>query len=145
VIGAPAGGAGEAPGQALGEVLLGRDQVQGAVEAAAELPHHAVQGLGLRDRAREAVEDEAVLGVGMREPVADQVDHQIVGDEPAGVVDRLHSVPDLGARRHGRPQHVPGGDVRDAVRRGDPLRLRSLSRALRAQEQDAHGYFKNPS
>ena len=66
------------------------------VDLAAELAEELVERLGLRHRAREAVEDEAADRVAAREPVADQADHQLVGDEVAAVVDRLELPPEVG-------------------------------------------------
>ena len=94
-----------------------------------------------RDRA--ALRRFARLGVGPCEPLSDQRDHQIVGDETPAIVDRLHPSAKLGPVFHGGSEHVAGGDVRDAVLRFDPLRLSSLPRPLGTEQEDV--YFKNPS
>ena len=43
-------------------------------------------------------------------------------------------------------EHVARGDVGDAVGRGDPLRLRALPGALRAEDEDVdRRYLRKPS
>ena len=39
-----------------------------------------VSALGLRDGARKSIEDEPLRGVGLRQPVADDVEHGLVVD-----------------------------------------------------------------
>ena len=80
------------------------------------------QRLGLADRAGEAVEDPAPLGVGLVEPVVDDADHDVVGDEVAGVHDLLGPRPSGGALAHRGPEHVAGGDVGHAAAAGQALR-----------------------
>ena len=53
------------------------------VELQALVGEHRVEGFGLGHRAREAVEDEAVLGVRLLDAVGDDADDDVVGDEPA--------------------------------------------------------------
>src|SRR5216684_6031534 len=57
------------------------------VELAADLPQHLVERLRLCIVARKAVEDEAVLRIVLLQTFADQLDHQIIGNEVAAVVD----------------------------------------------------------
>ena len=52
-----------------------------AVEVQPLLAQHVVERLGLRDRARETVEDEAVLGVRLVDAVGDDRNDDVVGDE----------------------------------------------------------------
>ena len=71
------------------------------------LPHeHVVQGLGLVDRAREAVEDEPLVAVRCVDPVRDDANHDFIRNELALVHDRLGLLPDFGAWRDGGAQHV---------------------------------------
>src|SRR5215471_21859149 len=105
-------------------------------ELLADLAQHVVERLGLRERARKPVEDEALVGVVLREPFANDSDHQVVGNELPAVVDRLYLPPQLCARRHRRAQDVARRDVRDTVRLGDAFCLRPLARALGTKEQD---------
>ena len=50
---------------------------------------HPVERPRLRDRARKAVEDEAVTAVGLFNPVGDDADDDLVGDEFAGIHHRF--------------------------------------------------------
>ncbi len=108
------------------------------VEAPADPVEHRVERLGLREGAREAVEDEPVLGVLGLEPFPDQLEHQVVGDELAAREDRLHSAAERRPRRDRRAKHVAGRDVRNLPLLRDPRRLRALAGPLRAQDQDVH-------
>ena len=115
--------------------LVGHAQQDHRVERLADLVEHRVERLGLRERAREPVEDERVL---VGQPLADEVDHEVVGDEVAALEDRANLAAELGAVRDRGAQDVAGRDVRRVVRARDPLRLRALPRPLRAQDQDPH-------
>jgi hypothetical protein len=42
---------------------------------------HLVEGLGLRDRSGESVENEFLAALGLRDLIPDDADHDIVGDE----------------------------------------------------------------
>jgi len=120
---------GGARAEARGRDRVGDLEQDHRVERLADLVEHRVECLGLRHRAREAVEHEAVL---VGEALADEVDHELVRDEVAALEDRAHLSPELRSVRDGGAQDVAGGDVRDAVRLGDPLRLCSFPRPLRA-------------
>jgi hypothetical protein len=102
------------------------------------------QLLGLRDRAREAVQEEAGLGVGLGEPVLHHGDGDLVGHEVAGVHVGLRLLPQLRLPADVRPEDVAGGDRRHPEPGRDDLRLGALARPGRTQQHDAH-YFRNPS
>jgi hypothetical protein len=97
------------------------------VERLADLLEHGVERLGLRHGPRKAVEHVAVL---LREPPADELDHEVVRDEVTLGHDRRDLRPELGAFGDRRAEDVAGGDMRDVVGGGDPLRLRALARPL---------------
>src|SRR5919197_32729 len=92
--------------QPLDRDLVGNLELEDEVELPVDLPQHRVQRLGLDEGAREAVEDEAVLRVRGREPVADQLDHEVVGNEAAAVVDRLHLAAERRVVRDRAPEDV---------------------------------------
>src|ERR1700751_5559802 len=74
-------------------------EVEDDVEAPPELAQELLERLGLRHRPREAVENEAADRVAARQPVADQLDHLLVGYEVAAVVDLTQLLAQLrGAR-----------------------------------------------
>ena len=60
------------------------------------------------------------------------------GHEVAALEDRAHPRAELGPVGDGGAQDVSRRDVRRAVGRGDPLRLRSLAGPLGAQDQNPH-------
>ncbi len=68
----------------------------------------------------------------------DDVDHDVVGNELAAVHDRLGALADLGTRRNGRPQHVARGKLDDAVPADQTLRLGTLTRARRPEQDEPH-------
>ena len=123
--------------QALDRDLVGDLEVEdGAKLAAVELGEDAVERLGLGERAREAVEDEAPGGVILGQPAAHDLDRDVVGDEVAVVEDRLHALAQLGAGGALGAEHVAGVDVRDAFRRGDELALGALTGPWGAEDDD---------
>ena len=81
------------------------------------------------------------LGIRLFQPRADQLDHQVVRDEIASVVDVLDAPAQVRAGLHLRAEDLAARDVRDPVFRRDALCLRALARTLRAEEQDVqrHG------
>ena len=92
--------------------------------------------VGLIDRAREAVEQEAVARVVIGEALEDHADDHAVGHEFAGV----HVALGLGSERcrrgDGGAEHVPGRDVRQAEVLGQPLSLRAFARARRSEQDE---------
>ena len=86
-------------GDAAHELLVGHVDQQHRGDAAAEPVERLAERVGLRARAREAVEDEAVARVVGADAVDDQVDHELVGHELAGVHEALR----LQARARCRP------------------------------------------
>ena len=69
----------------LQQLFLGDLELQHGVELGVVLGQHVVQRLGLLDRAGVAVEDEAVGGVGLVDPVLDQGVGQTAGHQVACV------------------------------------------------------------
>src|SRR5579864_1906866 len=88
-VGALALRADEAAGQAPEQLLEVHLEVENPVEMPAQLEHQRVQGLGLRDGAWEAVDDETAQAVGLHEPVANHPDHDVVRHVVARRQDRL--------------------------------------------------------
>jgi hypothetical protein len=106
-----------------------------------DLLEQCVERLRLRDRARIAVEDEAVLG--LEELLADERDRDLVGDELALGQQRLDLPPKLRAARDRSAIEIAGRNVRNLILGRDSLRLRSLARPLRPEDEDV--YLRNPS
>ena len=94
----------------------------------------------LRQSAREAVEDEAVLARRRVDGVPDELDHQLIGHELAALHDRTGDLTKRRVGSHGGAQHIASGEVADrlALALGlDLLGLGSLTRGGRANENDA--------
>ena len=94
---------------------------------------------GLRNRAGEAVEEEAVLAVGLSETFLDETDNDVVGNELALIHHGLGGKPERGAGLDGGAQHVPRGNLRNAELFADELRLGALAGAGGADENKTHG------
>src|SRR5439155_20721371 len=110
-----------------------------------DLGQHRVQGLRLRHRSRKAVHDEPLLRIVLLEPIPDQLDHEVVGDEVAALEDWPHPLAELVAVGDRLAQHLPRRDVREAMLGGDALCLRPLPRPLDAEKQDVERYLRKPS
>ena len=80
------GGAHAGAGQVVGH-LEQHDGVQGQ----ADLVEQGLQGFGLGDGAREAVEQEALAHVVLRQALPDHADDDIVADELAARMSRAHN------------------------------------------------------
>ena len=145
---------GESPRvQAARRDVVGDLEQDHRVQRLPDLGEHGVERLCLRERSREPVEDEAVLA---REPLTDEVDHEIVRDEVAALENRLDLPPELAPLGHRGAEDVTRRDVRRPSGISDALCLSAFARPLRAQDQDPHAdgrparvqaspYFRKPS
>ena len=113
-------------------------QFDRGIERQALAGQHLVERLGLLHGARKAVEDETVLRVGLVDAVIDDADHDLVGDERAGLHHRLGLQPDRRLRLDGGAQHVAGRELRNAVLLGEPRRLRAFAGAGRPEQYQPH-------
>ena len=108
---------------------------------------HAIQGLRLRQRAREAVQDPSGAELALTQGVLDQVDDQLIGDELALVHVLLGLLAERGPVLAGLPEDVAGRDLLSAVALEQTLRLRALSGARGSDEDDpvaAHAIDRRP-
>ncbi len=83
-------------------------QLDDGVEVHLLLGEHGIERLRLIHRAGKTVEDEAARGIRLLDPLGDDADDNVVGDEAAGIHDRLGLEPDRRLRGDRRPQHVAG-------------------------------------
>ena len=104
-----------------------------------QLDAGVTQGLGLRNGAREAVEQVAVGAVGLLQAFLDQADDDVVRHQLAFVHDLFGHFAQLGAGLDGGTQHVAGGNLRDAEGRGDEAGLCALAGTRGAQKNQSHG------
>ena len=102
------------------------------------LPPQIAEGLRLRDRAREAVEDKAVLHVRLFQPVVDDRNDDVVGDEIAARHDVFCLEADRRFRLHRRTQHVARGKARNSVPLDQAVALRALPGTRRTEEDESH-------
>ena len=94
----------------------------------------------LAARPREAVEDGTRGGVGTAQPVEEQADDRVVGDELARAHDLLDLAPQLAAGRDLRPEQVAGGEHRHLETLREQGRLGALPGAGCAQQHHyGHG------
>src|SRR3954469_22413578 len=131
-------------GEPADQLVLVDDQFEHAVEGLAEVGQRAAQLLGLRDGARETVEQETGLGVGLSQAVAHHGDGDLVGHQVAGVHVDLGLLAQLGLTADVGAEDVAGRDGRNAEPARDDLGLGPLAGPRRAQQHHAH-YFRNPS
>src|SRR3954451_1446259 len=129
-------GADAPDGQPPHDVVLGHVDEERGGEAAVDLLQRGVERLGLLVRAWEAVEEEAVLGVGLGEPVEDHADDDLVGDQVAAVHVLLGLLAEVRAVLDGLAQHVARGDVGEREVLLEALGLGALARAGRAEQDE---------
>ena len=142
------------PGQVVGTALqlgalreplprerVGQLQQQNDRERLVDPLQQLIERRGLRGRPRIAVEDESILG--FQELVADERNRDLVGDELAFGEQRLDLPAEVRAARDRGSIEIAGRNVRNLILGRDSLRLRSLARPLRSQDEDV--YLRNPS
>mmetsp|Transcript_5651 Transcript_5651/g.17792 ORF Transcript_5651/g.17792 Transcript_5651/m.17792 type:complete len:224 (-) Transcript_5651:32-703(-) len=124
-----------AAGGALDDHLIGDLERDDLVDRDAALLHL----LGLRQRAREAIDDVALLALGRLHRVLDDAKDDVVGDEGARVHGGLGALAVLRLGGDGGAEHVAGGQVAHVVALHHGGALRALAAARRAHHDDLHG------
>jgi hypothetical protein len=109
-----------------------------AVERLADLRQHAVEAFGLRNGARESVEDETARGIRRRQTLAHHAQNRGVVDQLAGIHHGLGAAPEFGAVFDVRAQQISGGDLRYRVTLDQTLRLGSFAGSRSPEEDDSH-------
>ncbi len=92
---------------------------------------------GLGNGAREPVEEKTVGAIRLTDAVLHQSDDDLVRHETARVHDLLGFEPEGCTGLHRGPQHVTGGDLRDAVLLRDESGLGALACAGCAEQDQA--------
>src|SRR3954454_17162121 len=157
-----------AAGEPFDDHLVRRVDGQRRGQLAAELLQLLPQRVRLRDVAREAVQQEAVVAL-VLDLVEDHLDHELVGNELAVVHVRLGLAAQVRLLPHVLPQEVARGDVGQIEVLTQACRLRALTGpgrteenqvelahkgdsspggrrgALRSGDRSAKPYFKKPS
>ncbi len=116
------------------DLLVRHVDLQHVVDRHAGLLHR----LGLRDGAREAVEQVARLAVGLPQALLHHLDDQLVRYQVPGVHHLLRLFAERAAGLDLGAQHVAGRNLRDAEPLADELGLRALARARRPEEYQPH-------
>src|SRR5690606_22579316 len=106
---------------------------------------HLVECRGLGQRARESVQGEALLAVRLVDPVGDDLDDNLVGDEVTPLHARLGPLAHVGSRLDGGAQHVTSRELNQPVAVLDLFGLRSLSGPWRSEQNEVHGYAPSAS
>src|SRR3954453_12362979 len=136
------------------DVLLGHVDQQRRGQPAVDLAQRVVERLGLLVRPREAVEQEAVGGVGLAQAVEDHGDDDLVRHELAAVHVRLRLLAEVRLVLDGLAEHVARRDVREREVLLQTIGLRALPGPGRPQQDEVelgHGeaghptYFRKPS
>ncbi len=113
-------------------------QLDDGVKLQVLLLEELIERFGLRNRAWESVEDEALGCIGLVDPVGNDADHDIVRHQATARHDGLGLQPDRRLRLNRRTQHFAGGQLNDAVAMHKPLRLGPLARPRRSQKNQSH-------
>ena len=134
VVGTAGAGVHAATAHALDDLFVRHREFQH------EVHHHTgiLHGLRLGNGAGEAVQQEAVGAIRLRDTFFDQADDDVVGDELTCVHHGLGLEAQLGARLDRRTQHVAGGDLRNTVFFHDELSLGTFAGTRCSQQNNAH-------
>ena len=131
-------------GETLDDDLGVNINEQGGIERALETDQHVVEGHSLGRGARETVENEALLAVGLAQALVHEVDDQAIGNQVARIHVALGLFAELGLVLYRSAQDVARGNMG----RGEFLNqlggLRTLAGARGAQ-QNADLYCKKIS
>ena len=119
----------EADLAAADDRLVRHVQLDHRIERLAQLRQQLVKRSSLGQIARIAVQDEAVGRIGLRQPLLQHAEQDIVGDQLAGIHHGLGLASHRAAGGHRGAQHVASRDMRYAQRRLQPGRLRTFARA----------------
>src|SRR5262249_48748694 len=129
---------GDALLDALEQALLVHLELDHGIEREALLLEQAVERVGLRHRAREAVKDEALARIGLVDPVGHDADHDLVGHQLAAGHDLLGAPADRRAGIDRGAQHVAGRKLRQTVLGDEALGLRAFAGPRRAEQDQPH-------
>ena len=100
-----------ASGDALDDQVVRHFQLDRDIERLVEAIEQGLEGRALGQVARIAVEDEAALGVWLRNAILEHAEHDLVGDQVSGIHDRLGLEAERRARLDCRTQQVAGRHV----------------------------------
>ena len=134
----------------LDQIGGGNIDVQHPRQLDAVIRKNLSECIRLLDRAREAIEDKALLTVRLTETLADNADRHLVGDELARVHVGLCLFAERSALFYGFTKHIARGDMQNTVAFYEICRLCALAGTRRPHQNDVHcsislRYFIKPS
>ena len=132
----PVAGSERRPEMRAHDEIVGRVDQQRRGQPPAVLVELAAERVGLLDRPREPVEQEAISRVRAREALEDHRDDHLVGDQLALLHVAVREAAELGPGRARGAQHVAGRDVREAEVRRQQRGLGALAGAGRAEQDE---------
>src|SRR4029079_2356837 len=88
--------------------------------------------------AGKAIQDEALAGVRLVDPLGNHPSDDVVGHQLPGIHDFLGGLAQFRTRGDRGPQHVAGGELHQATLRLEPLRLGTLPGAGRPEQNEVH-------
>ena len=98
-------------------------------------------GLGLRHRAGEAVQDKALLAVGLGQTVFDDADDYFIGHQFPGIHVFFGLAAHFRPFFHRCPEDIAGGNLGDLEFLDKFLGLRTFARAWAAQQDQIHSFL----
>ena len=132
----PVRGADPAVRHPLHEVLGRHVDEDRPIDPPAGLREGGIERLGLDLCPREAVEDRAVLRIGLLEAIEEDADDRLVGDELAAAHEPVGLAAEGGALRDRRPEQVTGRQHGHAEMARQDRSLGPFPRAGRPKEDD---------
>src|ERR1041385_3508597 len=134
VVRAPALGARQPPRHPADQHLRRHLDEDHVVHPPIHRLQHLVQRGGLGHRAREAVEEDAALGVGLVEAALDHLQRRVVRHQVAALQILVHLLAQRGLRLDLGAEQVPRRDLRDAEVLRQERGLRTLAAPGRAEQ-----------
>ncbi len=108
------------------------------VDLFAHVGQYLVQGFGLGDGARKAVQNKAFLGIGLLEAILDNADDHLVRDQLAGVHVFLGFFAHFGPLFHRGAQDIAGGNLGDLILVDKLLGLGAFAGPRSTQQDNIH-------
>src|SRR5579875_1840851 len=104
------------------------------------LSQHLIEGDGLGERARIAVQHKALRRIVQVEALGDHVIDEVVGDELTFFYEGMRAQPGGCLLANGFAENVAGADVFQTVALAEQLGLSSLTASWRTEKNKTHGW-----
>ena len=123
-----------AAGHAFDDFRIGHCDFENEIDGDAR----GLQGFSLRNGAGEAVKEEALLAVVLREAFLHKADDDVVAYQAALIHNDLSSLAEFGTGLHRGAEHVARGNLRNAEVFFNEGSLRALAGTRRSDENQTH-------